>query len=196
MCSAVNDGGCAVILTREDVASDTRKSPIRVLAGGNQQPYPAYYEVPALDAVEDEGRFVSEAFARAGISRDDVDFLELYDHFAIGVLLELELYGFCGAGEAADFVANGGIGLDGPLPTCTDGGCLSFSHNVMPSLLRVVETVRQLRKEVRDMCPECEAGEHSYDPTECRAVRDARIGFASSQGPPTGGGTFVVLGVE
>ncbi|MER7006068.1 thiolase family protein [Dactylosporangium sp. NPDC000555] len=193
MCSAVNDGGHALIMTRTDRAADTPKAPISVLAGANQRPYPSYFEAPVLDAVPNEGAFVTEAMRRAGITHQDIDVVQLYDHFAIGVLMEFEMYGFCKPGEAADFVESGVMELNGRYPTCTDGGLQSYSHNGKPSLYRVIEGVRQLRNEVPDRCPNWADGEHSHTDGVCRAVRDARTAFVTNPGPPTGGGAFAVL---
>jgi acetyl-CoA acetyltransferase len=192
MCSSVNDGGCAIIVTRSDRARDTRKTPVAVLAAASQQPYAPYYEAPVLDAVPDEGAFARDALGRAGLTHDDIDVVELYDHFAIGVLMEYEMFGFCGRGEAADLVRSGAMGIDGRYPTCTDGGNLSFSHNGSPVLFRPIEAVRQLRGEVADGCPGWAQGEHSHAGS-CRAVRDPRVAFVSNPGPPTGGGAFMIL---
>jgi acetyl-CoA acetyltransferase len=192
MCSSVNDGGCAVIITRSDRARDTRKTPISVLAAGNQQPYAPYYEAPVLDAVPDEGAFVREAMSGAGLTHADIDVVEFYDHFAIGVLMEYEMFGFCDRGAAPDLVLSGAMRIDGRYPTCTDGGNLSFSHNGSPVLFRPIEAVRQLRGEVRDGCQGWASGEHSHTGS-CRAVRDPRVAFVSNPGPPTGGNAFMVL---
>ncbi|HXC78908.1 MAG TPA: thiolase family protein [Candidatus Acidoferrum sp.] len=193
MCSAVTDGGHAVILTSKDRAADTPKQPIRIVTGGSQVPYPPYHDAPVLDAVEDDGKFVRTRLARAGIRHDDIDVVELYDHFSIGVLMEFELYGFCERGEAADFIRSGVMALDGRFPTCTDGGNHSYAHNGVPLLYRVIEGIRQIRNEVKDLCEGSDQGVHSHEPGKCRAVRNAELAFVSNPGPPTGGGSFLVL---
>jgi acetyl-CoA acetyltransferase len=196
MCSSVNDGGCAVIVTskaRAMRAERTGKRSIKMLTGGTQWPYPPYYDAPVLDAVPDEGRFAREALSRAGITHDDLDVLELYDHFSIGVLMELEMFGFCGKGEAADFIKTGVMKINGKFPTCTDGGNQSYCHNGNPALYRVIEGVRQLRGEVEDHCPEWAKGVHTHAEGVCRAVRNPKIAFVTNPGPPTGGGSFGVL---
>lgn len=193
MCSTVNDGGCALILTGKDRAKDCRTRPIGIVTGGDQQPYPPYFDAPVLDAVPDEGRFAREAMARAGIGVDDINVVELYDHFAIGVLMEFEMFGFCGRGEAADFVRSGAMELGGRFPTCTDGGNHSFSHNGFPAVFRPIEAVRQLRGEVRDPCTPEGTGTHTHEPGRCRAVRDPELAFVTNPGPPTGGASFMVL---
>jgi acetyl-CoA acetyltransferase len=65
------------------------------------------------------------AFAMAGITRDDVDVLELYDCYTYTVLVTLEDYGFCAKGEGGAFVEDGKLGPGGSLPTNTGGGQLS-----------------------------------------------------------------------
>ena len=193
MCSAVTDGGHAIIITSKERAADARKLPIRIVTGGSQHPYPPYHDAPVLDAVDDEGKFVRTRLARAGIRHEDIDVVELYDHFSIGVLMEFELYGFCKRGEAADFVKSGAMALDGSFPTCTDGGNHSYAHNGVPLLYRVIEGIRQLRNEVNDLCEGSDRGMHSYEPGKCRAVRNAELAFVSNPGPPTGGGSFMVM---
>jgi acetyl-CoA acetyltransferase len=190
MCASINDGAAAVVLTGKDRAQDTPKRSVRLLGGASSWVYPNYIEAPTLDHIPDDGAFAREAWRRMGVSPREVDALELYDHFAPGVLLELEMYGFCERGTAADFVLDGGLELDGDLPTCTDGGNLSFSHNGLPGIIRVVEGVRQLRGEADDLCPD---GRHTYDPATCRLVKDANVSFAAGPVAPSNNGDFCVF---
>jgi acetyl-CoA acetyltransferase len=196
MCAQVNDGGGAMIITTAERARDLPKPAVRILGGADQLSYPAYAEVPLLQ--HHHGHpfptdWVDGGFARAGVGREDLDFLELYDGFSIWVLTQLEMLGLCKPGEGGPFAQSGALALGGRYPTCTDGGCMSFSHNGTPSLFRPIEAVRQLRDEVIDDCPGSASGEHTYDVQLCRKVRDPSIGLAMTMGPPTGGGSFVIL---
>jgi acetyl-CoA acetyltransferase len=109
------------------------------------------------------GRLAADdAFAEAGVSRDDIQFVELYDNFTISPLIQLEDLGFCAKGEGGPFVEGGRIEPGGELPLNTHGGHLSC--NFTPAgYVHWVEGVRQLRGE----CGE-------------RQVANARIGLVST----------------
>ncbi len=81
------------------------------------------------------------------MSRDDIDVAGVSDHFTISVITELEDAGFCPKGEGGPFVSDGGIALDGRLPTNTHGGYLSGTHAASCALFTLIELVEQLRGE-------------------------------------------------
>jgi acetyl-CoA acetyltransferase len=190
MCASVNDGGAAIVLTTKERAEDSPRRAVEIAGGASSWVYPNYIEAPVLDWLPDDGAFAREAFERMGISHDEIDVVELYDHFSIGVLLEFEMYGFCPPGTATDFILEGNMRLDGEFPTCTDGGNLAFSHNGLPGVIRVVEAVRQLRGVANDGCPD---GGHTHQPGVCRLVPDANVAFVSSPAAPSNNGDFAVL---
>jgi acetyl-CoA acetyltransferase len=108
---------------------------------------PRYEEVWPIGA-----RAADRAFGMAGLDRGDVDLFECYDVTSAEVLRQLEALGYCGEGEASDFVRSAGVGLGGGLPICTDGGLMSFSHNGWGSpTLKVLRAARQLRGECGDL---------------------------------------------
>jgi acetyl-CoA acetyltransferase len=197
MCAQIVDGGAALVVTTAERAADLPGVAVDVLGGADQVCYPAYAAPPMLCA-PDGGPFptawVDEGFAAAGVRRADVDVVQLYDAFAPWVVLQWEMLGFCGPGEGGAFAASGVMDVDGALPTCTDGGCHAFGDNGAPSLYRIVEAVRQLRGDVPDGCPDWASGRHAHQPGSCRAARDPQVALAVTMGPPTGGGSFVLLG--
>jgi acetyl-CoA acetyltransferase len=91
-----------------------------------------------------------KALARAGVTHDDVDLTMIYDSFTYTVMLTLEGLGFCGPGEAPDFVANQRTAPGGDFPLNTSGGGLSYTHPGMYGSFLLVEAVRQLRGEAGD----------------------------------------------
>lgn len=157
-CSMTSEGGCALIVASTDVASATAARPVYVLGGGSDHFGPAYQFPPSWDLAgrrSDEvngrvgARAAANAFRSAGIDRDDVDVLELYDPFSFEVIRQLEAFGFCPPGEGGPFVEDGNIELTGRFPVCTDGGLMSFSHaGANPQMLqRVIRGVQQIRGE-------------------------------------------------
>src|SRR5690606_26742343 len=145
-CCLVTDGVGAVVPTSLDRARVLRTPPVRVVGIGQRTTNTSMTAVDDLTvtgAVE-SGR---DAFARAGLTSADVDVAEVYDSFTITVVLTLEALGFCGRGEALDWIAGGRIRPGGDFPLDTSGGGLSYCHPGQYGVLLLVEAVRQLRGE-------------------------------------------------
>jgi len=144
----INDGGVALIISAADEAADLVQTPAYV-HGFAQQGQLVESDFPPEDfwhdAIADVG---ARALAMAGRERADVDALMVYDNFSPNVLFALEGLGFCGRGEAGDWIQDGRIGLGGELPVNTSGGHLSESY--MQGWGLNVEAVRQLRGECGD----------------------------------------------
>src|SRR5213078_1757785 len=73
----------------------------------------------------------------------DVQAAMLYDAFTPMVLVQLEEFGFCGRGEAKDYVADGGIEIGGNLAVNTNGGQLGEAY--IHGMNGIAEAVRQVR---------------------------------------------------
>jgi acetyl-CoA acetyltransferase len=84
-------------------------------------------------------------YAMAGVERGDVDGLYVYDSFSSNLWMLLERFGFCGEGEAFEWLKGGRIELGGELPVNTNGGLQSEAH--LSGYGHLVEMVRQLRGE-------------------------------------------------
>jgi acetyl-CoA acetyltransferase len=141
----VCDGGAAMVVTSRDRAADLKKPVIEVSGTG-------------LATAFDDGGFPPEDFwcgamrnaagklyAATGVSPKDVDALMIYDNFSPCVLYQLEGFGFCERGEAAQWIRGGRLGLGGRYPTNTSGGHLSEAY--MQGWNLNIEAVRQLRGE-------------------------------------------------
>lgn len=145
MCCLVTDGGGALILTSADRAKDFPTKPVYILGTGES------VETPMVSQMED---FTSSrafrvagptAFQQAGISRNDVDHLMIYDAFAHLPLYGLEDLGFVRRGEAAGYIAARNTAPGGWLPLNTNGGGLSYMHSGMYGMYALQESVRQMR---------------------------------------------------
>jgi acetyl-CoA acetyltransferase len=160
-CAMTSEGGCGLVLAPADMVGDLRQPPVWILGGGSDSFGPAYQFAPVWDMPGRDGfiagrvgeRAGSEAFRRAGIGPSDVDVAELYDPFSFEIIRQMEVFGFCGAGEGGPFVEEGHIGPGGSIPVTTDGGTMSFSHaGISAQLLqRVIRGVHQLRGQCATM---------------------------------------------
>jgi acetyl-CoA acetyltransferase/uncharacterized OB-fold protein len=165
-CDVPCDGSIAVIVSDASVAADLPKPAIRVEAVGTQ----------ILERVSwDQGTITHEPqvlgqsahlWTRTSLGPDDVDVAMVYDGFTFNAITWLEALGFCGLGEAQDWLDGGKrIALDGDVPVNPHGGQLSEGRT--HGFGFIYEAITQLRHE---------AGE--------RQVRDARTAVVTS-----GGGT-------
>lgn len=142
-----NEGAAALVVTSMGRATDLPSTPVRVLGGGSEWMRQQYVDPPRFEEVWDIGKdAASRAYGMAGIRPADIDFVQLYDVNSAEVLRQYEALGFCRRGEGGPFALDTGIGISGGLPTCTDGGVLSFSHIGWGApTLKVIEAVRQIR---------------------------------------------------
>jgi len=138
-CCLVSNGGTAVIVTSAERARSLKQPPVYLLGSGQGHP-----GGDAVDTLSSGAALAGRtAFARAGLSLQDVDLCEIYDCYTVTVLITLEDYGFCAKGEGGPFVADGRTGPGGSLPVNTGGGQLSSSY--MWGMTPISEAVIQVR---------------------------------------------------
>ncbi|MFL2804181.1 MAG: acetyl-CoA acetyltransferase [Dehalococcoidia bacterium] len=148
-CCLVTDAGGAFVITSAERAKDTAKKPVYILGAAEGQTHGMISQMPDLtrtNAVNSGPK----AMQMAGITHSDVDLAMIYDSFTYTVMATLESLGFCGPGEAADFVANQRTAPGGDFAMNTNGGGLSHTHSGMYGMFLILEAVRQLRGECGD----------------------------------------------
>jgi acetyl-CoA acetyltransferase/uncharacterized OB-fold protein len=125
-CDVPCDASIAVVVSDASVAADLPRPAIRIEAVGTQ----------ILERISwDQGTITHEPqvlgqsahlWSRSGLQPADVDVALLYDGFTFNAISWLEALGFCGFGEASDWLDHGRrIALDGQLPVNPHGGQLS-----------------------------------------------------------------------
>lgn len=150
-CCLETDGACALLVTTEERAADLRQKPVHVLAvgqGGDGRwgtgNFGNYNMPDEIFSIGNQVRLADELFARAGVSRSDIDVAQIYDAFSGSVLTTLDSFGFCDIGGAGEFVMAGNIDWpNGSLPLNTAGGMLSEAY--IHGLNLLVEGVKQVR---------------------------------------------------
>ncbi|MEC4762985.1 OB-fold domain-containing protein [Mycobacterium sherrisii] len=163
-CDVPCDGAVAVIVSAVDAARDLAKSPVLVEAVGTQIIERLDWDQSTLTHEPQVLGQAAHLWTRTSLRPADVDVAELYDGFTFNCLSWIEALGFCGIGEAKEFLDGGkNIARDGQLPLNTHGGQLSHGRTHGMGLLH--EAITQLRGEAGD-----------------RQVAGARVGVVSSGG--------------
>ena len=111
-------------------------------AGRDQFTMTSYYR-DDLTGLPELGLVARQLWRQAGIGPSEVRTAVLYDHFTPYVLMQLEELGFCGRGEARDFIADGAIEMGGRLPLNPHGGQLGEAY--IHGMNGIAEAVRQVR---------------------------------------------------
>ncbi|MET7478058.1 lipid-transfer protein [Streptomyces sp. NPDC005648] len=140
-CCQETDGGQAIVVTSLERARDLPNSPAVIAAaaqgaGRGQEQMTSFYR-DDLAGLPEMGVVARQLWRTSGLTPAEVDVAILYDHFTPFVLMQLEEFGFCGKGEAADFVA-GEV-----LPVNTHGGQLGEAY--LHGMNGIAEGVRQVR---------------------------------------------------
>jgi acetyl-CoA acetyltransferase len=145
-CCQESDGAVALVIVSAEKARDLAQQPAVITAaaqgsGADQFVMTSYYRddigIPEIGVV---GR---ELWRQSGLAPDDLPMAILYDHFTPYVLMQLEELGFCGRGEAPDFIRDGAIEIGGRLPINTHGGQLGEAY--IHGMNGIAEAVRQVR---------------------------------------------------
>jgi acetyl-CoA acetyltransferase len=146
-CCQESDGGQALVVVSAERARDLPNTPALIVAGAQgageeQWTMTSFFrddiaQLPEMKVVADE------LWTSSGLTPSDIQTAILYDHFTPYVLMQLEEFGFCGRGEAKDFIADGALELGGRLPINTHGGQLGEAY--IHGMNGIAEAVRQIR---------------------------------------------------
>jgi acetyl-CoA acetyltransferase len=146
-CCQETDGAQALVVTTAERARDLAGVPavIAAVAQGSadgQQQMTSFYR-DDITGLPEMGVVARQLWRTSGLGPDDIDGAILYDHFTPFVLCQLEELGFCGRGEAKDFVRDGALEIGGRLPVNTHGGQLGEAY--LHGMNGIAEAVRQIR---------------------------------------------------
>jgi acetyl-CoA acetyltransferase len=146
-CCQESDGAVALVITSTVRARHLRQKPalIRAAAQGamDEQMNMTSFHREDIASLAEMRLVAAQLYAMSGLGAKDIQTAVLYDHFSPFVLPQLEAFGFCGRGEAKDFIKDGHIELGGRLPVNTHGGQLGEAY--IHGLNGVAEAVRQVR---------------------------------------------------
>jgi acetyl-CoA acetyltransferase len=122
--------------------------------GVKQSIYPiAYSEISGYKSTDFTAEIIDtgfsvvgpEALRKAGMTTKDIRMLQAYDDFLIALMLVMEQVGFCGPGEASDYILANDFSFKGTLPLNTGGGQISAGQaGLAGGGTNLVEAVRQM----------------------------------------------------
>lgn len=147
-CCQESDGGVAIVVASAERAKDLPHRPAVIAgaasgSGADQFIMTSYYR-DDLAALPEMGLVGRQLWEQSSYRPDDMDVAILYDHFTPYTLMQLEELGFCGRGEAKDFVGEpGALEVGGRLPLNTHGGQLGEAY--IHGMNGIAEAVRQVR---------------------------------------------------
>jgi acetyl-CoA acetyltransferase len=148
-CDVPCDVSIAVIVSDASVAGDLPSTAIRVEAVGTQILERVSWEQGTITHEPQVLGQSAHLWTRTSLRQSDVDLALLYDGFTFNAISWLEALGFCGLGEAQDWLDKGRrIALDGELPVNPHGGQLSEGRTNGYGFL--YEAVTQLRHTAGD----------------------------------------------
>jgi acetyl-CoA acetyltransferase len=153
-CCQETDGSVALVITSADRASDCDK-PVLVAAAANaglfEEEIASNHYTRDIAVMEGCAAMARLLFDGYGITRSDIDVAMIYDAFSPVFFMQLEALGFCGPGEAKEFVADGNLSPGGSLPCNTNGGLIGEGY--IHGLNLTTEAVRQLRGDSYNQLP-------------------------------------------
>jgi acetyl-CoA acetyltransferase len=164
-CDVPMDASIAVIVSAKETAADLAKPPVYVEAVGTQMTERVAWDQSTMTHEPQVLGPAAHLWSRTDLRPADVQVAELYDGFSFNCLSWLEGLGFCGIGEAKDFLDGGhNIAREGGVVALnTHGGQLSAGRSHGMGLVH--EAIVQMRGE---------GGE--------RQVKDASVAVVSSGG--------------
>ncbi|MBB4304985.1 acetyl-CoA C-acetyltransferase [Rhodobium orientis] len=127
-CSLVSDGAAALVLTDTATALGRDKA-VAFRAASHVQDF---LPMSKRDILKYEGCGVAwqQALAEAGVTLDDLSFVETHDCFTIAELIEYEAMGLTKEGEGERAILEGWTAMDGKLPVNPSGGLKSKGHPI------------------------------------------------------------------
>ncbi len=149
-CSLVSDGAAALVIAAGDLAMGME----RAVGFRGMAHVQDFLPMSRRDILRFEGCTLawSKALAEAGITLDDLSFVETHDCFTIAELIEYEAMGLTKPGDGARAIREGWTAKTGRLPVNPSGGLKSKGHPIGATGVSMhALTAMQLMGEAGDM---------------------------------------------
>ena len=147
-CCQESDGGVALVITSAERARDLRQKPVAIRGAVTSMRFDHeivsdYYHSKDLTHLAISDRVRERLTQTTGIAPRDTQVAMIYDNFTPQIFLQLEAFGFCGPGEARDYIKDGNLELTGRSPLSPNGGHIGEGY--IHGMNLITEGVRQAR---------------------------------------------------
>ncbi len=140
-CSLSVDGAAAAIVSNDKTDIEVAGSALYAdRLPAFEAADPSIWEATAISA--------NDAYKQAGISVNDLDFIELHDAFTSVELMSYEGLGIAKKGEGKYLIREGATKMNGRIPVNTSGGLKAKGHPISATgLSQIYELTKQMRKQ-------------------------------------------------
>lgn len=142
-CDYPIDSSSALIFTTEERARDLKHKPVFFEAWANGTTEAADFSLVKEMTHSSPWMAAKRMWSRTDLKPKDVQTAGLYDGFTFIAMQWMEALGFCEEGQSGAFIRSGATGIDGSLPTNTDGGACNVGRRHGANFF--IEVTRQLR---------------------------------------------------
>lgn len=146
-CSKVSDGASALLILSEEglKACGISKDKAIEIAGLGEAEADITAPPEKLTELSTTKEAIRKALDSAGITMQEIGWLEIHDCFTITALLTLEALGVAKPGKAPSYILEGNTQSTGNLPTNLSGGLIGFGHPTGGTGVRMlVDLIQQL----------------------------------------------------
>ncbi len=136
------------MVTSTERARDLKQKPVTIRGAVtstrfNHEIISDYYATADLSQLEIGDRVRERLTQVSGIAPKDTQVAMIYDNFTPQIYMQLEAFGYCGPGEAKDYIKDGNLELTGRSPLSPNGGHIGEGY--IHGMNLITEGVRQAR---------------------------------------------------
>jgi len=147
-CSPITDGAAAVVLASAEIARKYTDTPIYIKASAQASDTITVHDRADITTLAATKAAASRAYKMAGMTPEDIDFVEVHDCFTIAEICAIEDLGFFSKGTGGKVTEEGVTAIGSDLPVNPSGGLKACGHPVgATGIKQVVEITQQLRGE-------------------------------------------------
>ena len=143
-CSQITDGAAVVVLCSERYMHERGKEGSPIVRGWGHRTAPILFKKKMAESATSEyalpwtRQAILDAYARSGLTVDDIDVFETHDCFTSSEYAAISAFGLTKPGEEYEAVENGTIAFGGKKPINPSGGLIGCGHPVGASGVRMM----------------------------------------------------------